>query len=89
MVRLRASSPPRPPNLIDQWRADGSSRIDLNLDGKIDAPGAAVMDTAWSGIALAVMQPVLGPLTQNLEQMIPLSNTPRSTPAGTATCRRT
>ena len=63
-------------NLIDQWRREGASRIDANLDGRIDAPGAAVMDTAWNGIAMAVMRPVLGPLTQNLAQLIPVSNTP-------------
>ena len=39
-------------------------------------PGAAVMDTAWPGIATAVMRPVLGPLTSNLDQLLPLSSTP-------------
>ena len=62
--------------LIDQWRAGGSSRLDRNLDGKIDAPGAAVMDTAWNGIATTVMRPVLGPLTQNLEGQMGTSSTP-------------
>ncbi len=67
-------------DLIDQWRRQGASRIDRNLDGRIDAPGAAVMDTAWSGIATAVMRPVLGPLTANLEQLMPTSNTPSFDP---------
>jgi acyl-homoserine lactone acylase PvdQ len=62
--------------LIDKWRRQGASRIDLNLDGKIDAPGAAVMDTAWGGIATAVMRPVLGPLTANLANLLPFSSTP-------------
>ncbi len=66
--------------LIDRWRADGASRIDRNLDGRIDAPGAAVMDTAWNGIAKAVMSPVLGPLTSNLAQMVPTSSTPSFDP---------
>ncbi len=66
--------------LIDKWRADGASRINLNLDGKIDAPGAAVMDMAWDGIARAVMSPVLGPLTNTLAQMIPTSSTPSFDP---------
>ena len=61
---------------ITQWRKQGASRLDRNLDGTIDAPGAAVMDTAWPGIATAVMRPVLGPLTSNLEQLLPLSSTP-------------
>ncbi len=42
-----------------EWRTDGSSRLDRDLDGKIDAPGAAIMDTAWPKIADAVMSPVL------------------------------
>ncbi len=66
--------------LIDRWRKQGSSRIDLKLDGRIDAPGAAVMDTAWNGIATAVMRPVLGPLTTNLAQLLPYSSTPSFDP---------
>jgi len=60
--------------LVDAWRAQHASRIDRNLDGLIDAPGAAVMDAAWNGIATAVMRPVLGPLTSNLAQMIPTTS---------------
>ena len=67
-------------HLIDLWRAQGASRIDLNLDGRIDAPGAAVMDTAWNGIARAVLSPVLGPLTNTLARMIPVSATPSFDP---------
>ena len=29
---------------LDAWRADGASRLDRDLDGKIDDPGAAIMD---------------------------------------------
>jgi acyl-homoserine lactone acylase PvdQ len=46
--------------LVTAWSQKGSSRIDLDLDGKIDDPGAAVLDAAWPGIAKAVMRPVLG-----------------------------
>jgi hypothetical protein len=82
---LRGGPPPsrlaaQAADLIDQWRAQGASRIDLNLDGRIDAPGAAVMDTAWEGIARAVMSPVLGPLTDTLAQRIPFSATPSFDP---------
>jgi acyl-homoserine lactone acylase PvdQ len=66
--------------LIDKWRRQGASRIDMNLDGKIDAPGAAVMDTAWDGMATAVMRPVLGPLTANLANLLPFSSTPSFDP---------
>ena len=30
--------------LLEAWAAKGASRLDLNLDGKIDDPGAAIMD---------------------------------------------
>jgi acyl-homoserine lactone acylase PvdQ len=46
--------------LLEAWRANGGSRLDRDLDGKIDDPGAAVMDTAWSRLADAALTPVLG-----------------------------
>ncbi len=49
-------------NLMQAWKANGGSRLDLDLDGKIDDPGAAVMDGSWDGIADATMGPVLGPM---------------------------
>ena len=36
------------------------------LDGKIDDPGAAIMDAAWQRLANAWAEPVLGPLTADL-----------------------
>ncbi|HSF62357.1 MAG TPA: penicillin acylase family protein [Gaiellaceae bacterium] len=53
-------------SLLDAWRIAGSSRLDRELDGKVDHPGAAVMDAAWPRIADAVMAPVLGPLVDDL-----------------------
>ena len=38
----------------------GGSRLDLDLDGEIDHPGAAIMDRAWPKIADAFMEPQLG-----------------------------
>ena len=52
--------------LVDNWRVAGSSRLDRELDGKVDDPGAAVMDAAWPRMADAVMAPVLGPLVDRL-----------------------
>ncbi len=52
--------------LLDTWNANGSSRLDRELDGKVDDPGAAVMDAAWPRLADAVMTPVLGPLVARL-----------------------
>ncbi|HEY8192805.1 MAG TPA: penicillin acylase family protein [Gaiellaceae bacterium] len=57
--------------LLHSWRAAGGSRLDRDLDGKIDAPGAAIMDVAWPKLAEAVMHPVLGPLTARLAQLEP------------------
>jgi acyl-homoserine lactone acylase PvdQ len=55
--------------LLDAWRAAGSSRLDRDLDGKVDDPGAAVMDAAWPRIADAVLSPVLGPLVGRLAEL--------------------
>ncbi len=65
--------------LIDRWRAAGSSRLG-DSTGRVAAPGAAVMDTAWAGIATAVLRPVLGPLTTNLANLLPISATPSFDP---------
>ena len=48
-------------SLLLAWREHGGSRLDRNLDGKIDDPGAAIMDAAWPKIADAFMEPQLGP----------------------------
>jgi acyl-homoserine lactone acylase PvdQ len=47
-------------DLLDDWHAAGGSRLDSDLDGKVDDPGAAIMDGSWTGIANALMQPRLG-----------------------------
>lgn len=59
---------------VDAWVRSGADRLDRNLDGKIDAPGAAVMDAAYDGLALAVLRPVLGRLTKELEDIQGISN---------------
>jgi hypothetical protein len=51
--------------LIDRWIRRGGSRLDLNLDGKVDDPGAAVIDAAYPGLATAVLHPVLGQLVED------------------------
>ena len=58
-------------SLLGKW--DGS-RLDANGDGKIDEAGAAIMDAGWPKLAVAVLQPVLGPLTDELAQLAPISN---------------
>ena len=56
---------------LEAWAARGGSRLDRDLDGKIDDPGAAIMDAAWPRLAEAVMSPVLGPLTDRLAALEP------------------
>jgi hypothetical protein len=48
--------------LVSAWSRAGGSRLDGELDGKVDDPGAAVIDAAWDRLADAVLSPVLGPL---------------------------
>jgi hypothetical protein len=58
--------------LMESWRARGAHRLDRDGDGKIDDPGAAIMDAAWPRIADAMMRPRLGPLTDRLAQLLPV-----------------
>jgi hypothetical protein len=65
-------------DLLEGWRADGSSRLDRDLDGSIDAPGAAIMDAAWPRLADAVMSPVLGPQLGDLARLITRDGRPNN-----------
>lgn len=62
--------------LLDAWRTAGSSRLDRDLDGKIDDPGAAVMDAAWRRLADAVLSPTLGTLVDRLAGLHTASDDP-------------
>jgi acyl-homoserine lactone acylase PvdQ len=63
--------------LLDQWRATGGSRLDRDNDGKIDAPGAAIMDTAFPLLAHAAMKPALGSsLLDQLATVTPIDQAP-------------
>jgi acyl-homoserine lactone acylase PvdQ len=57
--------------LLQSW--DGS-RLDANLDGQVDNPAAAVMDAWWPRLAVTVLQPMLGPLTDQLKTLAPISD---------------
>ncbi len=65
-------------DLLDAWRGKGGHRLDLNGDGKIDDPGAAIMDVAWPKLADAVVSPKLGPLTNRLAQLMTRDDHPGS-----------
>lgn len=62
--------------LMETWRTRGASRLDRDLDGKIDDPGAAILDAAWPRLADAVMRPVLGPLVERLAALETRDNRP-------------
>lgn len=58
-------------DLVTAWAAAGGSRLDRDLDGKIDDPGAAVLDAAWPKLADAVMTPTLGqPIADQLAKTL-------------------
>jgi acyl-homoserine lactone acylase PvdQ len=57
--------------LLEDWNRQGGSRLDRDLDGRIDHPGAAILDTAWNRLADAAMVPVLGqPLADQLSNTL-------------------
>jgi acyl-homoserine lactone acylase PvdQ len=56
-------------DLLTAWRVVGGSRLDRDFDGKIDHPGAAIMDAAWPLLARAVLRPVLGNLVTRVAQL--------------------
>ena len=62
---LRGTTPPSQQaaqmlSLLQQWRAQGGNRLDLNNDGLIDLPGAAIMDVAYTNIVNNEMAARLG-----------------------------
>lgn len=62
--------------LLQQWRGEGGSRLDRNGDGKIDAPGAAIVDNAFPKMADAALKPVLGPQLDQLNGLISRDSNP-------------
>ena len=74
LSRLGQPSSQRGQQMLKLLQSWNGSRLDANGDGKIDDPGAAVMDAWWPKLAVAVLQPVLGNLTDDLKQLAPISN---------------
>jgi acyl-homoserine lactone acylase PvdQ len=62
--------------LLVAWRRDGGNLLDLNNDGKIDNPGAAIMNAAWPKIADAAMRPVLGSQLGELNSLFSVFDSP-------------
>jgi acyl-homoserine lactone acylase PvdQ len=56
--------------LLLQWRKNGGSVLDRTGDGKVDDPGAPIMDAFAPKLSDAVMDPVLGPQATALGVML-------------------
>ena len=74
-VLARGAGTPRASSAVahvDAWLSAGGSRLDANLDGKIDATGAVILDVAWPKLANAVLSPALdAELRQELARLVP------------------
>ena len=64
--------------LLAKWKRDGGSRLDRDLDGKIDDPGAAIIDGSWTKLANALLRPRLGPQLDELDSLFPRFDQPPS-----------
>jgi acyl-homoserine lactone acylase PvdQ len=64
--------------LVNTWLQSGASRLDRNGDGKVDDPGAAILDQAWAKLADAVLSPVLGSLTDQLATLMGRDDAPNA-----------
>jgi hypothetical protein len=62
-------------DLMVDWRAAGGNRLDLTGDGKIDHPGAAIMDGAYPGIVAGEFS-AIGPLQKELSTLFDIFDQP-------------
>ena len=63
--------------LVTAWTAKGASRLDGDLDGKIDDPGAAILDVAFTKMATAALGARLGVLTDDLSKLQGVDQNPQ------------
>ena len=63
--------------LVTSWAARGASRLDADLDGKIDDPGAPILDLAFTKMATAVLGARIGPLTRDLAELMSPDQNPQ------------
>src|SRR3954447_18728093 len=64
---------------LQKWYDNGGSRVDANLDGNIDSPGAVILDTAWKKLTDAGLCDRLGSgLCKDLEGRIARFDLPPS-----------
>jgi acyl-homoserine lactone acylase PvdQ len=74
LSKLGQPGTPRAQQMLELLQSWNGSRLDSNGDGKVDDPGAAIMDAWWPKLAVADLQPVLGSLTDDLKQLAPISD---------------
>jgi acyl-homoserine lactone acylase PvdQ len=55
--------------VLEDWVARDAPRLDADLDGNYDDAGPVISDALWRPIAHAVMQPVYGNLTDDLDDV--------------------
>ena len=60
-------------DVLDDWVARDAPRLDADLDGDYDDAGPVIMDRLWRPVAEAVMRPVYGDLTDDLDDVRGLS----------------
>ncbi len=68
-------------NLVNAWVSKGASRLDRDLDGRVDDPGAAVLDQSWAQLSETVLRPVLGDLAAPsglFSQLVTRDDSPRN-----------
>ena len=56
-------------DILDDWVSRAAPRLDADNDTYYDEPGPAIMDALWRPLADAVMTPVFGGLTSNLDDV--------------------
>lgn len=57
-------------DVLDAWRRNGGNRLDRDADGRIDDPGAAVMDGIWARLSDAALAPVLDDQLPKLRSIV-------------------
>ena len=62
-------------DLLDDWVNRNAPRLDVDGDGLYDEAGPTLFDAVWRPIADAVMSPVLGDLTDDLDRVRNLDGT--------------
>ena len=69
-------------DLLDTWVADDAPRLDADDDGFYDVAGPTIMDALFGPLAAAVMRPVFGDLTEDLNDIRSLGGNPDGASVG-------